>query len=77
MKVECAQPIQFKTLTPEQEGQEIAPFLRLKTEEAQCLMDELWNCGLRPTSGAGSAGQLEAVQNHLKDLQKLVFKTRS
>lgn len=45
----------------------------LARSDAQSLMDGLWRCGLRPTEGAGSAGQLDAVQAHLKDLQRLVF----
>jgi hypothetical protein len=62
------------------------PAIRLGMEDAQSLMDELWQCGLRPTEGAGSAGALAATQAHLQsvqqmsqshiaDLQKLVFDT--
>ena len=75
--IQSAKPIGFENIDPLDIGKEIAPALRIRREEAQSLMDELWNCGLRPTSGAGSAGQLEAIQNHLKDLQKLVFKIRA
>lgn len=39
-------------------------------EEAQVLMDDLWKAGLRPIEGAGAAGAMAAVQEHLKDLQK-------
>lgn len=39
---------------------------------AQSLMDQLWNCGLRPTEGSGSAGALAATERHLKDLQLLL-----
>jgi hypothetical protein len=35
-------------------------------ENAQVLMDDLWRCGIRPTEGAGSAGAMNAVQEHLK-----------
>ena len=66
--------------------QEREPAIRLGMEDAQSLMDELWQCGLRPTEGAGSAGALAATQAHLQsvqqmsqahinDLQKLVFDT--
>jgi hypothetical protein len=48
------------------------PAIRLGREHAQALMDELWNCGLRPKEGTGSAGAMAATQLHLKDLQKLV-----
>lgn len=43
----------------------------LDTTAAQELMDDLWNCGIRPTEGAGSAGQSQAQQNHIKDLEKV------
>lgn len=41
---------------------------------AQVLMDDLWECGIRPSEGHGSAGQLKAVENHLKDMRKITFK---
>ena len=41
--------------------------------EGQELMDTLWTCGIRPTEGAGTAGSMRAVENHLKDMQKIVF----
>lgn len=43
----------------------------LPIETAQELMDSLWQCGLRPSEGSGSAGALSATQNHLKDMQSL------
>jgi hypothetical protein len=48
-------------------------FCTLKEEGAQRLMDDLWNCGVRPTEGAGSAGAMAATQKHLDDMRKLVF----
>jgi len=41
--------------------------------EAQELMDMLWQCGVRPTEGAGTAGSMRATENHLKDLQRIAF----
>jgi hypothetical protein len=55
------------------EGEAVKPTFELKMNEAQTLMDDLWNCGLRPTEGSGSAGALRATQEHLKDMRKLVF----
>ena len=49
------------------------PLFRLEQEDAQSLMDTLWDVGLRPSEGMGSAGQLAAVQNHLKDMQTIAF----
>jgi hypothetical protein len=51
----------------------VEPTFRMATNEAQMLMDELWNCGLRPTEGTGSAGSLAATQKHLEDMRTLVF----
>lgn len=49
------------------------PTLVIELTQAQMLMDELWECGLRPTEGKGSAGALEATRNHLKDMRRLVY----
>jgi hypothetical protein len=49
-------------------------FIELGHDEAQELMDSLWACGIRPTEGAGSAGAMSAVQEHLKDLRKVLDK---
>jgi len=46
----------------------------VKQEEAQQFMDELWRIGIRPTEGAGSAGQMAATEKHLDDMRRLVFK---
>lgn len=59
---------------PSTPGEASEPFLHLEREEAQQLMDELWNAGMRPVGAAGSAGQLDAVKYHLEDMRKLVFK---
>ena len=39
---------------------------------AQELMDALWDCGLRPSEGTGSAGALRAVERHRDDLMSIV-----
>lgn len=52
----------------------IDPTLRVSDEQAQVLMDDLWNCGFRPTEGSGSAGAMRAVENHVSDLRKIAFK---
>lgn len=52
----------------------VEPMLRIEIQQAQQLMDELWQCGLRPTEGTGSAGAMAATQKHLEDMRTLVFK---
>lgn len=42
----------------------------LPRETAQELMDALWQCGLRPSEGTGSAGALKATQDNLDDMRK-------
>ena len=41
---------------------------------AQLLMDDLWNCGIRPTEGTGSAGSLKATQEHLEDMKTICYR---
>jgi hypothetical protein len=69
-----AQPLEFRTLTSEEEGIELPPAFAMQDEQAQQFMDELWRCGFRPTEGTGSAGSLAATERHLADMRALVFK---
>ena len=69
--VTAAMPVTLQD--QDQDEQQVAPFLTLGIETAQVLMDQLWHCGLRPTEGSGSAGSMAAVQEHLKDMRRLVF----
>lgn len=57
----------------EQDGSFMPPTISLKEDAAQSLMDALWDCGVRPTQGHGSAGQLAATERHLEDLRAIVF----
>lgn len=54
------------------EGQYCEPTAVISIPEAQFLLDELWNCGLRPSDGSGNAGQLGATERHLSDMRKIV-----
>jgi hypothetical protein len=51
----------------------LKPFLELEKHNAQKLMDDLWDCGLRPSEGSGSAGALKKTENHLADMRKIAF----
>lgn len=57
-----------------EDGLYLEPAMVIGMDSAQPLMDELWNCGLRPTEWSGSAGSLAATQRHLEDMRTLVFK---
>lgn len=48
--------------------------LSLTNDEAQMLIDALWDAGLRPSEGSGSAGAMLATQQHLADMRQLVAK---
>lgn len=65
--------VEFKSLNDI--GTEPPPWVTLDRESAQRLMDELWNVGLRPSEGTGSAGQLASTQKHLADFRAIVQKT--
>jgi hypothetical protein len=49
------------------------PSFNLDCTEAQVLMDTLYDCGIRPSEGNGSAGAMRATERHLEDMRKLVF----
>ena len=46
----------------------------LSMNEAQILIDSLWDSGVRPTEGSGSAGSLKATEKHLDDMRTIVSK---
>ena len=56
------------------EGVAFEPFMQLGKGAAQELMDDLWQCGVRPSEGSGSAGSLAATERHLHDMRALVFR---
>ena len=73
-KLFVAGPLVMKERKPFESDYGPGPTVQLSKHAAQKLIDDLWDCGLRPSEGSGSAGQLAAVQNHLADLRKLLSK---
>lgn len=65
-----AKPLDFAKVPA---GAPVDPTFSLQRDEAQELMDMLWNCGLRPTQSKSSAGQLDAVERHLADMRAIAF----
>jgi len=51
----------------------ISPTFSLSHDACQVLIDSLWDVGIRPTEGKGSAGQLTATEYHLEDMRKLAL----
>lgn len=54
-------------------GDAIQPFLRIEKSQAQKFMDDLWDCGLRPSEGSGSAGAMKKTEEHLQDMRMIAF----
>lgn len=55
------------------DGAIVQPTMRISPDAAQGLMDSLWQCGLHPTEGCGSAGSLAATERHLKDMTTIAM----
>ena len=68
---EIAENIVFREINNDEFLVESTSLFSLTVENAQILMDNLWDCGLRPSEGSGSAGAMKATQNHLEDMRKL------
>lgn len=64
-----AEPLE---LVPLEDGFEpSAPTLKLSREDMIHLMDELWECGVRPSREVSSTGQMESIKRHLEDMRTL------
>lgn len=70
MHTAVAKPIEFAEA---EEGEYVEPAMVLGMDVAQQLVDELWRAGLRPSEGAGSAGQLASTERHLADMREIAF----
>lgn len=66
-----AEPLTFRKL--EEAGLLEEPTFTFRPEQAQALMDDLWNCGMRPTQGKQSEGVNAAQGNHLADMRAIAF----
>ena len=43
-----------------------------RPQDFQSLVDQLWECGVRPHQASGSTGQLGAITRHLEDMRSIV-----
>ena len=48
------------------------PLFHLNADNAQSLMDDLWNAGIRPSNAEEAAGELKATKYHLEDLREML-----
>ena len=65
-----AKPVEFVL---HEDGYESSPLMQIDNDTAQQFMDQLWTCGIRPSEGTGSAGQLAATERHLSDMKAIAF----
>lgn len=49
------------------------PMLAMNPQQAQLLIDSLWQVGFRPTQGKQSEGQVAAIEKHLADMRAITF----
>lgn len=61
------------TLLKDQPAYHTPAPVTLWDEEAQMLMDSLWQAGLRPSSGEGNTAHMTAKDAHLDDLRRVLF----
>jgi hypothetical protein len=66
----AAQPL---VMGPHAPATRVEPFVSLTEEEAQGLMDSLWDAGIRPAGSQGSAGEKTALSKHLEDMRRIAF----
>lgn len=59
-----------------EDGYSFEPFLELEREEAQHLLESLWRAGVRSPEITSTLGEINAMKNHIKDMQRLVFEGR-
>lgn len=71
-RIDLPKRIEWEMIEPTACIPEQHPILTLNPTEAQRLMDELWNLGIRPTEGHGSTGQLAATEKHLTHVSHLL-----
>jgi hypothetical protein len=66
-----AQPVVFEP--NEETGRMLEPLVRLPEEAAKQLAEDLWDAGVRPSQAKSRQDEINALQAHIADLQKLVF----
>lgn len=53
-------------------GTEIRAVAYLQDWEAQVILDDLWQSGMRPSQGVASAGALDEAHEHIATLRRMV-----
>jgi len=64
---------EFTQVEPDEFAVVSNPTLRLTGDEAQQIMNALWDTGLRPNNGTGAVAHTEALEAHLADMRTIAF----
>ena len=54
-------------------GEYVPPTACLDLDEAQALMDSLWQAGIRPIEAKAGVGAFDAQARHLADMRAIAF----
>jgi len=49
------------------------PPMQFSYEDAQSLMDALWDAGIKPSGGEGHTAHIRALNDHLDSMKKIAF----
>lgn len=49
------------------------PLIRLTTQAAQELINDLWSAGLRPSEAKNTRDEVNAIKAHLEDMRQITF----
>lgn len=52
----------------------VTPSTVISKESVQCLMDDIWSLGIRPTHSQDQKNIIQAKDCHINDLRKIAFK---
>lgn len=64
--------VSYAEMTP---GCEVPVAVGLSQEQAQCLMNDLWNAGVRPARNCHINDEANNMAAHLSDMRAIVEKT--
>lgn len=59
-----ARPVNF-IFDALEDGQIVEPTMAIRLEDAELLMQALWDAGFRPNNGAGSSAEADALRKHI------------
>jgi len=67
------EPVIMKSVTSDGSVFHPTSTMTLRYEQAQTLIDDLWNSGLRPSENKYTSETFKATKAHLEDMRQLAF----